>query len=625
MTDVLKSLAAGFEVMDQGFAIFDGEFRLVICNSRFAEIRGYPASLCRPGVSLEDLLRHNAERGDYGDEGIEQLLASRLDMLRKLEAHSVERMLPNGNSILIRYDPIPGGGLLASYVDITALRAAEQQSRELAKLPEQNPGPVLRFSSDGMLLYANAPSAVLLRDVGLAVGGLVPETWRAAFEEVSRSGDSLDVEHEHGERTYTLTWFPVPETGNVNIYGRDITALRQAERQVRELAKLPEQNPGPVLRFARDGSLIYGNSASEPLRSALGLSPGQPAPETWQRALGQAVASGRSAEMDYEVGGRTYVLTLHPVAETGNVNIYGRDITARKRAERELALAKARAEAALADLEAAQENLVHAEKMASLGQLTAGVAHEIKNPLNFVNNFAKVSWDLLQELSETLSPAVEALDADDREDVADLMDTLSGNLAKIKEHGARADGIVRSMLAHAHHGPSASLPTAVNALVEESLNLAYHGARAEDDQFNVTFERALDPAAGEAELYPQEIMRVLINLVGNGFHATQAQRRQESEAVYVPTLGITTRDLGEQVEIRIRDNGTGMPPDVASRVFEPFFTTKRAGEGTGLGLSLSYETVVQHHHGELEVDSEEGKYTEFTIRLPRSAPTQRSD
>jgi len=274
------------------------------------------------------------------------------------------------------------------------------------------------------------------------------------------------------------------------------------------------------------------------------------------------------------------------------------------------------AETALGELKAAQTNLIHAEKMASLGQLTAGIAHEIKNPLNFVNNFASLSVELLDELKETAAAALEKLDDDQRADIDETMAMLTGNLEKIAEHGRRADGIVRGMLLHSRGGSGEWQSVNLNGVVEEALNLAYHGARAQDQSFNITMERDLDPTLAPIEVMPQDITRVFLNLFGNGFYAAAKKSRESGDR---PLLKVTTRDLGGDVEVRVRDNGTGIPPESRDRLFQPFYTTKPTGEGTGLGLSISYDIVTQQHGGTISVDSELGVFTEFTVRLPRRA------
>jgi signal transduction histidine kinase len=271
------------------------------------------------------------------------------------------------------------------------------------------------------------------------------------------------------------------------------------------------------------------------------------------------------------------------------------------------------------ELKATQASLIHAEKMASLGQLTAGIAHEIKNPLNFVNNFASLSTELLEEFKDTARPAIVALGADKRAEIDEVIEMLTSNLEKIVEHGQRADGIVKSMLAHSRGSTGERQSADINGLVEEALNLAYHGARAQDQSFNITLERELDRTIAPIELSPQDITRVLLNLFGNGFYAADKRRRETSDRAFRPVLKATTCDLGNAVEIRVRDNGTGIAPEYRDKLFQPFFTTKPTGEGTGLGLSISYDIVTQQHGGTIEVDSRVGEFTEFTIRLPRRA------
>ena len=222
--------------------------------------------------------------------------------------------------------------------------------------------------------------------------------------------------------------------------------------------------------------------------------------------------------------------------------------------------------ASLENLRTTQDRLVQTQKLASLGQLTAGIAHEIKNP----------------------------------------------------QHGKRADAIVKNMLLHSHQGSGEHRRVAINAIVEESLKLAYHGARAEKQNFNIMVEQSFDPVAGEADVFPQEITRVLLNLISNGVYATRDKTSPDG-GIYRPTLTASTKDLGERVEIKIRDNGIGIPPEIKEKMFNPFFTTKPAGEGTGLGLSISHDIIVKQHGGSIEVDTEPGEFTEVRIILPRTA------
>jgi GAF domain-containing protein/nitrogen-specific signal transduction histidine kinase len=312
--------------------------------------------------------------------------------------------------------------------------------------------------------------------------------------------------------------------------------------------------------------------------------------------------------------GKVIEARRNPVPGGGFVLIYS-DITERKRAEAEISAARDAAEKALRELQAAQASLLHSQKMAALGQLTAGIAHEIKNPLNFVNNFADLSVELLDELKAVAAPLLSG--ASDRAEIDDTMEMLTSNLAKIAEHGRRADGIVRSMLAHSRGGGGDRQVVDLNALIEESLNLAYHGARAQDQNFNITLERDFDPTIKPIELVPQDITRVFLNLFGNGFYAANKRARAYADGNFRPVLRVATHDAGDAVEIRVRDNGAGIPSEMRDKLFQPFFTTKPTGEGTGLGLSISYDIVTQQHGGAIAVDSEEGVFTEFMVWLPR--------
>jgi signal transduction histidine kinase len=273
--------------------------------------------------------------------------------------------------------------------------------------------------------------------------------------------------------------------------------------------------------------------------------------------------------------------------------------------------------ASLENLRTTQDRLVQTQKLASLGQLTAGIAHEIKNPLNFVNNFSAVSVELIDELRQALTGA--HLDSKLRAEISEIADTLQGNLDKVVQHGKRADAIVKNMLLHSREGSGEHRVVDINALVEESLNLAYHGARAEKQGFNITLERSFDPTTGEADVFPQDITRALLNLILNGFYAATKRKAEANGGDYEPTLAAATKNLGDRVEISIRDNGIGIPPDVKEKMFNPFFTTKPAGEGTGLGLSISHDIIVKQHGGSIEVDTQPGQFTEIRIVLPRVA------
>ena len=262
-----------------------------------------------------------------------------------------------------------------------------------------------------------------------------------------------------------------------------------------------------------------------------------------------------------------------------------------------------------AERKSAQDQLILSEKMASLGQMTAGIAHEIKNPLNFVNNFSSLSVDLLQELEEST----------DEEDKKDIIESLKGNLTKIAHHGKRADSIVATMLQHSRGTAGSKVPTDINQLCAEYTDLAFHGMRATSRDFNCAIVKDFADGIPLVQAIPQELSRVILNLLNNGFYAAAERERKSKESCnmeYKPEIRITTARKDGNVIIKIRDNGSGIPKAIKDKIFEPFFTTKPTGQGTGLGLSLSYDIMTKEHQGMMSVDSEENKFTEFTLTLP---------
>jgi len=275
------------------------------------------------------------------------------------------------------------------------------------------------------------------------------------------------------------------------------------------------------------------------------------------------------------------------------------------------------------NLQATQQQLVTQQKLASLGQLTAGIAHEIKNPLNFVNNFAALSVELAKELREELvKRKAKNVNGDEFADIEEILDTLEQNAEKINHHGQRADNIVKSMMQHARGSSGQREMVDVNHLLDEAVNLVYHGMRANDASFNITIEKDYDEAIGKLEVVPQDISRVFLNILNNAAYAAH-QKKKDNPDGFSPVLSISTKSMGEQIEIRIRDNGNGIPLDIREKIFNPFFTTKPTGQGTGLGLSISHDIIVQEHRGEIRVETEEGKFTEFVVRLPRDASAKR--
>ncbi|KAA9038220.1 hypothetical protein FW778_14570 [Ginsengibacter hankyongi] len=276
---------------------------------------------------------------------------------------------------------------------------------------------------------------------------------------------------------------------------------------------------------------------------------------------------------------------------------------------------KKRTEDALNELRAMQKQLIQSEKMASLGELTAGIAHEIQNPLNFVNNFSEVSKELLDEMKTELDNG----NADDAKEIAN--DVIQ-NLEKINHHGKRADAIVKGMLQHSRVSTGVKEPTDINALADEYLRLSYHGLRAKDKSFNSEMQTDFDETLEKVNIIPQDIGRVLLNLYNNAFYAVQQKQKEAAEqrlaTRYVPTVWVSTKKISDKVLLTVKDNGNGIPQKVVDKIFQPFFTTKPTGEGTGLGLSLSYD-IVKAHGGEIKVNTIEGEFTEFVIQLPVSA------
>ncbi len=279
----------------------------------------------------------------------------------------------------------------------------------------------------------------------------------------------------------------------------------------------------------------------------------------------------------------------------------------------ELTRQKEALEATVAELKKTQTQLIQAEKMASLGELTAGIAHEIQNPLNFVTNFSEVNAELFEELSEALLAL--SVPPDEKADLLDLLNDLSLNQQKITHHGRRADGIVKGMLQHSRSSTGQKEPTDLNALADEYLRLSYHGLRAKDKGFNATMKTDFDPTLGLVSVVPQELGRALLNLLTNAFYAVSERKKREPGG-YEPTVSVRTKRMEKDVEIRVHDNGTGMSEAVKAKIFQPFFTTKPTGQGTGLGLSLTYDIITKGHGGTLTVESHEGQGTTFTITLP---------
>jgi signal transduction histidine kinase len=270
-----------------------------------------------------------------------------------------------------------------------------------------------------------------------------------------------------------------------------------------------------------------------------------------------------------------------------------------------------------AEIVRTQQQLIVQEKLASLGALTAGIAHEIRNPLNFVNNFAELSGELVQDLRDDIGKQKDRLGDDAMRDINELLVDLEQNMGRINEHGKRANNIVNGMLMHSRGQKGEFEKTKLNALLDEFATLAYAGMKGNDPGMSVALEKDFDETVGEIDAIPQDLSRVFVNIVNNACYAA-TEKQRKGAADFVPTVRLSTRNVGERVELRIRDNGSGIPDAIREKIFAPFFTTKPTGAGTGLGLSISYDIVVQEHHGELRVESKPGEFTEFVLTLPRS-------
>jgi signal transduction histidine kinase/HAMP domain-containing protein len=564
-----QRLTSAIESISEGFSLYDRDDRLIVCNNRYKDLLyAGLGDAVQPGATFESIIRRALERGlipeavGRSEIWVEQRLARHRS---PTEPHVQRRA--DGRWVRVSERKTEEGGTVAVYTDMTEIKESEEALR----------ASEARFRH----LFDSAPISI----------------WEENWTGVKRAVDQLRSEGVTDFRTF------LRERPDVLL------------RLIREIEWVD---------FNEATVKLYRAGTKDVLRQHIGK--GLISLDTYPESIAAFIEGTRQVSVeatDRTVDDKpirvveTYHLARDDAQDWASIVACMQDITAHKHAEEQLRIAKNEAEQALQQLKSVQQSLIHSEKMASLGQVTAGIAHEIKNPLNFVNNFAEVSSEILDELRASIDNASATLSDSWRQDALTSFGMLKANLAKINEHGKRADRIVKSMLSHARAEPGTVGTANLNSLIDESLNLAYHGARAENQSFNIALEHHFDPNVGEIAAYPQELTRVFLNLFGNGFYATQKRQQTLKEDGYKPALIVSTRDLGREVEVRVRDNGTGIPRSVIEKIFNPFFTTKPPGEGTGLGLSLSYETVVHLHHGRFDVDSHEGEYTEFVVTLPR--------
>jgi signal transduction histidine kinase/PAS domain-containing protein len=578
LRDRQAELRVTFDNMGDGVAMIDADLRMAAWNRNFQELLDIPDSFLATRPGLEGYLRLLVGRGELGDGDADSIVESYLDRVGR--QWSAERTRPDGRVIEVRNNPVPGGGAVLIYSDITERKKAEA---EIAAARDAAEAALERQTATADILKVIASSPTDVQPVLKAVAEAAVRFCGAADANIHmRDGDdvAMSAAHEGPLRAPPGRRRPLDRQTSFGI--------AMLERRTVQFPDIEALDP---VEFAS----VHQLGAEFGFRAVL------TAP-----LLREGMAIG--------------AITLRR-PEPGSFTQQQIELLETFAAQAVIAIENVRLFTELRDslerLKAAQANLIQAEKMASLGQLSAGIAHEIKNPLNFVNNFAGLSVELLDELKEVAEPVLAAMNEDARAEFGETIEMITSNLGKIAEHGRRADGIVKSMLSHSRGGTGDWQQSDINALIEEALSLAYHGARAQDKEFNVTLERDYAPEAKPIEVVPQDVTRVFLNLFGNGFYAANKRRLSGAAAGYRPTLTVSTRDLGEAVEVRVRDNGIGISPELRDKLFQPFFTTKPTGEGTGLGLSISYDIVTQQHGGSIEVESEPGSFTEFTVRLPR--------
>ncbi|MFY0566251.1 sensor histidine kinase [Archangium lansingense] len=417
----------------------------------------------------------------------------------------------------------------------------------------------------------------------------------------TRAGGRVEfcLDEEGREHRYAAeVTLGAPDSGQrwpeVALKVQDITEPHTLEKHLYRLASFPLLHPSPMLELGMDGSLLYANPAAHEHFPDLAVR-GRSHPVV-EATLSRLRAPEAALPSTVHLEGRYWELTVLALTDAEILRVFAQDVTARKQME---------------------DRLILQDRLAALGTMTAGIAHELRNPLNFVTSFSEFSGELVQEVADELNLLESKLGSEHLTRLQKSLADLALNMRKVQEHGSRMESIIRSMLDHSRGGKGERQEHPLNAVLSDSINLAYHGMRSRFPTLDTKLEQELDESAGMVDVVPQELSRVVVNLLDNACYSVSAKRRLRGADGFQPKIRVKTRGLGESVELRIYDNGLGIPLDVRDKLFTPFFTTKPAGEGTGLGLSLSHDIIVKGHGGSLRFESEEGSFTEFIITLPR--------
>jgi len=560
---LLQQFDAVLDAIDYGIILMNPDLRATIVNRTFREMWGISDDFIRARPAMAEFIRHIQRTYKLyivPDDEFEDYVARRVDRVQSGQAFEGTMQLRDGRIIHHQIKRLPDGGRLLTYFDITQLKRSEEAANKAKDAAE-----AALSSREAILQHFNA---VL---------------------------DTIDY--------------------GIIFLGRDLRAriVNQAFRTMwgvsDEFIRDTRPTMAEFVRYIQRNHQLYDVPKDE-------------FDEYVARRV-ERVQSGASFEGEMKLrDGRVLHYQVQSLPDGGRLLTYF-DITLLKRNEEAAREAKDAAEVALSELRFAQNRLVQTEKLASLGQLTAGIAHEIRNPLNFINNFSAISAELADEAHGQLTHG--AVSDVEVADLKELLEIIKGNLEKVQQHGKRADAIVKNMLMHSRESGGEWRTSSINSLVDDSLNLAYYGASIDKGDIVVEFVKSFDPGAGEIEMSPHDLTRAILNLVSNSLYSAIKRKREIKDSAYKPTIMAFTKDMGGSIEIAIRDNGEGIGPEIRDKVFNPFFTTKPAGEGTGLGLSLSYDIIVKQHSGTIEFDSEPGQFTEFRVLIPRSGGAGKRD